>query len=34
MKLSPVIVSLLDTDLFMFTMNQVMFHKHTNLNGT
>lgn len=34
MKLNPIIISLLDTDLYKFTMNQVMFHKHTNLNGT
>lgn len=34
MKLSPVIVSLMDSDLYKFTMNQVFFHKHTNLNGT
>ena len=34
MKLSPCVTSLLDTDLYKFNMNQVMFHKHTNLNGT
>ena len=33
MKLSPIGISLLDTDLYKFNMNQVMFHKHTNLNG-
>ena len=34
MTLSPIVTSLLDTDLYKFNMNQVMFHKHTNLNGT
>ena len=34
MKLEPIINSLLDTDLYKFTMGQVMFHKHTDLNGT
>ena len=33
MKLSPIINSLLDTDLYKFNMGQVMLHKHTNLNG-
>ena len=33
MKLEPIIVSLLDTDMYKFNMNQVMFHKHTNLTG-
>ena len=34
MKLDPIILSLLDTDLYKFNMNMVIFHKHTNLNGT
>ena len=33
MKLAPVIVSLLDTDLYKFNMDQVIFHKHTDLCG-
>lgn len=33
MKLDPIIISLLDTDLYKFNMNQVIFHKHTNLSG-
>jgi len=33
MRLNPIIVSLLDTDLYKFNMNQVMFHKHTDLVG-
>ena len=33
MKLDPIVISLLDTDLYKFNMNQVIFHKHTNLNG-
>ena len=33
MKLKPIITSLLDTDLYKFNMNQVMFHKHTDLCG-
>ena len=33
MKLEPIIQSLLDTDLYKFNMNQVIFHKHTDLNG-
>ena len=34
MKLKPIIISLLDTDLYKFNMDQVIFHKHTNLYGT
>lgn len=34
MRLEPIVVSLLDTDLYKFNMNQVIFHKHTDLSGT
>ena len=34
MTLDPIVLSLLDTDLYKFNMNMVIFHKHTNLNGT
>ena len=33
MKLEPIIISLLDTDLYKFNMDQVIFHKHTDLMG-
>lgn len=33
MKFEPIIVSLLDTDLYKFNMDQVIFHKHTDLTG-
>lgn len=33
MKFKPIITSLLQTDSYKFNMNQVMFHKHTNLVG-
>lgn len=33
MKFEPIIISLLDTDLYKFNMDQVIFHKHTDLNG-
>jgi len=33
MRLDPIVVSLLDTDLYKFNMNQVIFHHHTNLTG-
>ena len=33
MKLQPIVVSLLDTDLYKFNMDQVIFHKHTDLCG-
>ena len=34
MKLEPIIISLLDTDLYKFNMDQVIFHKHTDLCGS
>lgn len=33
MKLKPIVTSLLDTDLYKFNMNQVIFHQHTDLTG-
>ncbi len=33
MKFEPIVVSLLDTDLYKFNMDQVIFHKHTDLIG-
>ena len=33
MKLEPIVNSLLDTDLYKFNMDQVIFHKHTDLIG-
>ena len=33
MKLEPIVVSLLDTDLYKFNMDQVIFHKHTDICG-
>ena len=33
MKLAPIVMSLLDTDLYKFNMDQVIFHKHTDLSG-
>lgn len=33
MKLEPIIQSLLDTDLYKFNMDQVIFHHHTDLIG-
>lgn len=33
MKLKPIVLSLLDTDLYKFNMNQVILHKHTDLSG-
>lgn len=33
MTLSPIIISLIDTDLYKFNMNCVILHKHTDLNG-
>ncbi|MBO6158149.1 MAG: nicotinate phosphoribosyltransferase [Firmicutes bacterium] len=33
MKLQPIVISLLDTDLYKFNMDQVIFHKHTDLSG-
>ena len=33
MKFAPIVESLLDTDLYKFNMDQVIFHKHTDLCG-
>ena len=33
MKFPPIVTSLLDTDLYKFNMNQVIFHKHNDLLG-
>ena len=33
MRFKPVVQSLLDTDLYKFNMDQVIFHKHTDLCG-
>ena len=33
MKFKPIVQSLLDTDLYKFNMDQVIFHKHTDLSG-
>ena len=33
MKFQPIVTSLLDTDLYKFNMDQVIFHKHTDLCG-
>lgn len=33
MRFEPIVQSLLDTDLYKFNMNQVIFHKHTELCG-
>ena len=33
MRFDPIILSLLDTDLYKFNMDQVIFHKHTDLCG-
>ena len=33
MTLKPIINSLLDTDLYKFNMDQVIFHHHTDLSG-
>ena len=33
MKFDPIVLSLLDTDLYKFNMDQVIFHRHTDLTG-
>ena len=33
MRFEPIVQSLLDTDLYKFNMDQVIFHKHTDLCG-
>ena len=34
MKLKPIVKSLLDTDLYKLNMQQVFYHKHSDVWGT
>ena len=33
MKLDPIVISLLDKDLCKFDISQVIWHKHTHVQG-